>query len=395
LIGEGLGQLRVEGEAGQVWSPEDDELLQTAARLLAQRLENLRLLAQAEQYRGEAERALRRLTREGWRDYLDTAQLQPAYEYADGQVTAAPDPAPAGPLVAEPLVVQGEPVGEIGVEAEALPPEAEALVAAVAAQLSAHIENLRLGEATQLALAETEELYRITAQLNAAPAIPDVIGVLAGLNAAAAGGLFLLEADASGRPGSLVYTAGWPQPNPRLGPLGTRLPLESFPEAAYWREHPQEPLLVGDLEKDARVHAATRALYQQLGVRAAAFLPLGLAGRWTGLVTLSWLKPRAFSAQDEQVYQAAAAQAAVVINNRVLFEQTRKRADREAVINAITQRIQGTVTVQGALETAIQELGQALQARRASVALAVTPGAAGPGPDAPAANGHDGAGAEK
>ena len=46
-------------------------LVKSIADRVAQHLENLRLLAQAERYRAEAEEAARRLTREGWESYLD------------------------------------------------------------------------------------------------------------------------------------------------------------------------------------------------------------------------------------------------------------------------------------------------------------------------------------
>ena len=48
-----------------------EELVNTVARQVAQQIENLRLLDSAERYRAEAEQASRRLTREGWKDYMD------------------------------------------------------------------------------------------------------------------------------------------------------------------------------------------------------------------------------------------------------------------------------------------------------------------------------------
>ncbi|MDD2922579.1 MAG: GAF domain-containing protein, partial [Anaerolineales bacterium] len=69
---ETLGNLIVELE-GQSPISQTDELLKTVAQQVAQQIENLRLLDSAERYRAEAEESSRRLTREGWDDYLETA----------------------------------------------------------------------------------------------------------------------------------------------------------------------------------------------------------------------------------------------------------------------------------------------------------------------------------
>jgi len=149
VAGEPVGIIRLESDAQRVWTPAEAELVNLVARQVAQQVENLRLLAQAEQARAEAEEATRRLAREGWETYLESTPLGEGFTYDLNQVvplaqtdTAARDEA-AG--LARPLTVHGEVIGQL----EVVPPdamtEAEAeLVAAVTDRLSAHIENLRL-----------------------------------------------------------------------------------------------------------------------------------------------------------------------------------------------------------------------------------------------------------
>ena len=56
--------------------------LQSTAEKLSQHIEGLRLLAQAEKYRQEAEQTTRRLTREGWEGYLQTrSSLAAGYSF--------------------------------------------------------------------------------------------------------------------------------------------------------------------------------------------------------------------------------------------------------------------------------------------------------------------------
>ncbi len=369
VAGETIGLLSIEAEQQRHWTPEERELVAAVARQAAQQVENLRLLAQAEQYRHEAEQAVRRLTREGWETYRAAADRPEAYVFDGDQVRAAETLDADAPVVTQPLALHGETIGEIALEADALSPEAAEVLAAISARLSAHIDNLRLTEVTQQALAQTEELYAVTASLTEARDLAEVTGVVASVRGATSAGLFLLELDQAGQPETAIYSAGWPQPNPRLGALGARLALREFPEAAELWANPQEPVLVGEADRDERVQPATRALNQQLGVRASAYLPLRLGERWVGLIVAFWPEAQTFSDHDAQLYRAVLAQAAVVVNNRVLFEATRKRADREAVINAINQQIQRATTVEGALETAAREIGQRLRARRMLVEI--------------------------
>jgi len=150
ITGESVGTIQIEGDAQRAWTQDEAELVTLVARQVAQQVENLRLLAQAEEARAEAEQATRRLTREGWETYLQSAQnVTEGYAYDLNQVrpltaeAAMPGDGEA-PLV-QALTVQGEAIGELIVLSPGGSSGAEtALVAAVAERLSAHLENLRL-----------------------------------------------------------------------------------------------------------------------------------------------------------------------------------------------------------------------------------------------------------
>ena len=96
---------------------------------------------------------------------------------------------------------------------------------------------------------------------------------------------------------------------------------------------------------------------------------LKLGERWVGLVSLSWAEPRNFAEADIRLYRSLAAQAATLVDGQLLFRQTQKRAERESVINLIAQKIQSATSVEGAIQTAVRELGQAFKARRVVVEL--------------------------
>jgi hypothetical protein len=64
----------------------------------------------------------------------------------------------------------------------------------------------------------------------------------------------------------------------------------------------------------------------------------------------------------------------VEIEREDLLQETRARAEQEALINAISQKIQATTSVESALQVAIRELGDSLGAEKTSVRLGVDAG---------------------
>ncbi len=66
-----LGAIQFEKEDQGAWSEDEKTLVNAVAVQVARQIDNLRLLAQAEQYRREAEVSARQLTREGWSDFIE------------------------------------------------------------------------------------------------------------------------------------------------------------------------------------------------------------------------------------------------------------------------------------------------------------------------------------
>ena len=149
ITGEHIGKLQIVSGSDKVPDANSVEIVRSTANLLANQIENLRLFDQAERYRVEAEESARRLTREGWESYLRTR-----HSLADGYVYDLNAVQPVSmssngrcPEFAQPVVVRDEIIGELAVDhVNARDDESAEIVAAVAEQLSGHIENLRLLE---------------------------------------------------------------------------------------------------------------------------------------------------------------------------------------------------------------------------------------------------------
>jgi putative methionine-R-sulfoxide reductase with GAF domain len=75
------------------------------------------------------------------------------------------------------------------------------------------------------------------------------------------------------------------------------------------------------------------------------------------------------SESDADLLQSVAGQVAIALQNTRLFAETQRKAEREARLNLITQRIQSATTVENALQIAVREVGQALGAAQTSVRL--------------------------
>jgi GAF domain-containing protein len=387
VSGEPVGLIQLEGNADQSWTDDEAEVVNAVARQVAQQVENLRLLAQAEQARAEVEAQARRLTREGWQNYLQTASPSAGgYTYDLNQVS--PLTAGAGsssPEIVQPLTVRGERIGEIEVEGvEGLGGASAELVATVAGQLSAHIENLRLAGQTRTALVDLAQRERVVSSvadtaielLQRGPtAIADVLARLG--KDADVSRVYIFE-NFIDHDGLLCIrqTHEWaaegiaPQiDNPELQhlPYATTLPR--------WPDILSRGGLIRTLVRD--LPATERELMESQDIRSLLIIPMFAGKEFYGFVGFDdCVRERAWDAYEINLLQTVSISIVNAITNARLLQQTedaltqtRRRADREALVNEISQKIQSTFTVEGAMQTAIQELGRALRARRTAVEL--------------------------
>lgn len=162
VLEQHIGRIILEQDPDNPLSEEDKALVSAVARQLGQQVENLRLIADAARARAEAEEATRRLTRESWKGYTEKKEKSAlGFVYDSNRVLPLTEP-PSGITFSQPLTVRGEPIGELAVAGlEEISPELVALMAAIAAQTSLHLEALRLTEELQKRAEELQELDRL------------------------------------------------------------------------------------------------------------------------------------------------------------------------------------------------------------------------------------------
>jgi GAF domain-containing protein len=361
VAGQTLGAVRVAGGSEQNWSRNDSELVAAVANQVARQVENLRLLAEADQYRAEAEQATRRLIREGWESYrLDHAEGGSGFLYDRTKVVplttgpetngneAGGDLALAGsePDLSRPLQVRGETVGRLEVMQPAEADEAtEELVTAVADQLSAHLESLRLSEQRESALAETEEQASRLAALNR---LSEALA-----NAGSQDEVYRIAAAQIGEivPADRLSLALRGEDGASFDILALDKELGAVP---IGKLDSVEGTVVGVAFSENRVVNVSEARYGHVpGIESFLVAPLAAGGQAFGTLNAGSNKQHAFAKRDVGLLLQAATLIAATLESRRLFAETQQRAEELAVISQMAQLRADELAV-------LNEMGQAL-----------------------------------
>ncbi|HSM56017.1 MAG TPA: GAF domain-containing protein, partial [Candidatus Sulfomarinibacteraceae bacterium] len=323
-----IGAIHLQG-AEATWSEDQLELVDVVARQVAQQVENLRLLAEAERYRQEAEHAVQRLTREGWRDFFASHAVSPsAYVYDGQQVAKAPDQN-GDPILRHPLQVRGEAVGELLVDEHGavLDEDTSLLVSEVAERLSAHLENLRLTHQTESALANAERrsaelgllnrvVTEIAGSLDLRESLQIVVEELVSATAADQARIALFNEERT----ALTVMAEEFDETRTPSALGMVIPVEGN---ALTQEviETREPVLIDNALNNPRTRPIHDMLREQ-GIQSMAIMPVLAGEEVIGTVGLDILEEgRRLSAEELRLAQTVIFQAATSIQNANLFEQ--------------------------------------------------------------------------
>jgi GAF domain-containing protein len=152
---------------------------------------------------------------------------------------------------------------------------------------------------------------------------------------------------------------------------GVRMPVSETPFNQLLLDSPDRPILIADTLADDRLSDETRSMLEKGGVRAMAFIPLTIAGRWVGAVSFSWPEPHDFTTQEEAICSSMISLVSPVIQSRRLFEQVQSRAQREQSLRQITAMVRNSTDPSTILRTAVREVGAAL-GRKAVIQLSTS-----------------------
>jgi GAF domain-containing protein len=96
--------------------------------------------------------------------------------------------------------------------------------------------------------------------------------------------------------------------------------------------------------------------------------PVVLRGQTLG--TVEWEVPaQSFGAERLSLAQELAGRLAISLENARLFQESRRAAERERLVNSISARITSQTSIEQILQTAVREVGQALRTPQVAIRL--------------------------
>ncbi|MGB3716703.1 MAG: GAF domain-containing protein [Candidatus Promineifilaceae bacterium] len=362
VTGEQIGSIRVQESGDKEWTPDEIHLAEEVARQVGQQAENLRLLSEADYYRDEAENAARRLTKQGWIAYLESAgKRYRGYEYRQGEVEPFADRAEISgdekTIMRQSLTVRGESIGtvELALDDEA-DEETRELVAAVTDQLSEHLENLRLTDQTQRALSRTEDQAKRLVALNelgqeiaAASTEEDVLQIAAEKTGT------IIRADHINL-ALLNESDDFMEINSYDGTNGlTRIgDLHAVKDSALGIAIEQNRVIVLNDTGIADRNAGS------LNDESVIVAPMRAGGRVIGALSVGCGERGAYTSQDAGFLLQVASLVASTIESRRLFAETERRARDLALINRVARAVSQELELDHLLETVYAQIEEAM-----------------------------------
>jgi signal transduction histidine kinase len=130
-----------------------------------------------------------------------------------------------------------------------------------------------------------------------------------------------------------------------------------------WVARAGKPARVGDVSQDPRYIALRRNVRSELAV------PLEVNGEVRGVLNVDSDRKDAFTADDQELLEALAVQAARVIHNTWLYEQLRLKAGLFESLANVSRTINSTLNLDDALRVITREASVLMQAKMCSLMM--------------------------
>jgi GAF domain-containing protein/CheY-like chemotaxis protein len=278
-----------------------------------------------------------------------------------------------------PILSGGDVIGTIGLDVvekgRVFNPQEMSLAETLVGQISTSIQNANLYEQTQRALAETETLYRASAELNAARSFDDILGILRKSTILGHEDAVRVSLNLFDRPRGLSEVENvapeWLIPIAAHGASFNHLALTEDMRDLF---NPQAVVVIENTAHDTRLdevaHQAAYELYvKTMGAKALVFAPLVVGGEWIGHINALYAKPTHVEDQEIRSLRALAGQAAVAIQNLRLLEESRRRAGQLETAAEIARDTSGTLALDTLLNRSVNLIRERYGFYHASIFL--------------------------
>lgn len=245
-------------------------------------------------------------------------------------------------------------------------------VEAVVEQVGLALENQRLFDQTQTALAETEALYRASAELSRTQTYEELLTtmrhhtLLGGQTPYVSLNYFDRPWTDLQQPKRVNVLARHSQLSTADMPTQYEMTHFILSDALLRRD---APTIIEDVANDSRLDKPLRLLLQQqFEAVSTLFVPLVVSGQWVGFIHAVYHKPAQFSDVEMRRLMALAGQAAVVAQTIRLLEETqnlleseqRQRRIADKLVNA-TARMTGILDEQEICHILIDEINDLIR----------------------------------
>jgi signal transduction histidine kinase len=148
-----------------------------------------------------------------------------------------------------------------------------------------------------------------------------------------------------------------------LPSAATKLKLRIGEGVTGWVARHGKTVRVGDVTQDPRYVAARR------GVKSELAVPLEVNGETRGVINVDSDRADAFSADDQELLEQLAVQAAKVIHNTWLYEQLRLKVHLFESLASVSRTINSTLNLDEALRVITREACELMRARMCSLMM--------------------------
>lgn len=274
-----------------------------------------------------------------------------------------------------PIKLQDEVIGIVGLNRDAEQPwEPQEIntIEQIIEQVGLALENQRLFDQSQSALAETDTLYQASAELNTAQTYEEILQVfqkyslLGGQAHTLAVHYFNTPWTPSKIPDTVTVLA---QISDRNELISQEYQLEQSP-LALGMLSANQPTIIGNIENDPvfMSHETSANTYiEDMDTRSIVFFPLVVANRWVGFINTSFDIPKAFSEDDIRRTAAITTQASVAVQNLRSIElseqravEAQRRSDELALVNRIVSTVAASMDLRRSLDFVAKELRRAI-----------------------------------
>jgi PAS domain S-box-containing protein len=332
----------------------------------------------------------RAMTREGWRAFM-TVKERPFQGFAFNREGVKPlttqdlvSSTAAAKRDAEyinPVIIHGAAIGKIGIRnpnGEPLSEEQQRLLADFTNQVGEALDRARLFEETELGrqaieqqaaeLATVNEISELTRSYLQLDELITAVGDHL-LKTFQAHSVYIALFDDQTDIITLPYFYDKENGHHTVAPY----PLQDGGFTAQVIQS-REPLLINSANSEEALRKVEEKGGKLVGsgrmTDTFVVVPMIVGAAVVGVIGISsYREIKTYDEDDKNLLITLSATIGIAIRNAQQFEITQRRANREALVNSISQKIQNSLTIEAAMQTAVAELGKALHIRKAAVAL--------------------------